>query len=189
MADATGRSRSGDLLTAEEAAKLLGLDPTLVRSMLRAVPPRWAHDWRFSKKQLLDHIAAGGSPPAPIVAPPMIAAVKPRSRILTVEQVAELLQVRPKTVRAFAHERKIPAVKMGKLWRFDEDLLREWLARRAAENEARIAAPSPALPPHLVGTLIRQAGSAASLGERLDQMLQAPAAEPPVRGPGRGSRR
>jgi excisionase family DNA binding protein len=168
--------RRDELLTAEEAAKLLGLEPTLVRVMLRAVPPRWAHDWRFSKKLLLDHIVAGGSP-TPIVQPPVIAEARPRSRVLTVEQAAELLQVRPKTVRALAHERKIPAVKVGKPWRFDEDLLREWLARRAAENEARIAAPSPALPLHLAGMRIKPA--AGTLSERMDQMLHESAAEPP----------
>jgi excisionase family DNA binding protein len=170
------RKRPDDLLTVEEAADLLKLKPTLVRSLAaRSLLPasRGAEadaDWRFSKQQLLEHTASGVSPPAPIVEspPPPIVAARPRSRVLTVEQAAELLQVKPKTVRAFAHERKIPAVKMGKLWRFDEDLLRDWLARRAAENEARIAAPSPALPLNLVGIRIK---SAASLSERLDQML------------------
>jgi excisionase family DNA binding protein len=48
--------------------------------------------------------------------------------ILTVEQAAELLGVRPKTVRALAAGGVIPAVKVGKPWRFDETLLREWIA-------------------------------------------------------------
>jgi excisionase family DNA binding protein len=172
--------RRDELLTAEEAAKLLGLEPTLVRVMLRAVPPRWAHDWRFSKKLLLDHIVAGGSP-TPIVQPPVIAEARPRSRVLTVEQAAELLQVRPKTVRALAHERKIPAVKVGKPWRFDEDLLREWLARRAAENEARMPAPSPA-PPHILHS-VRLKADEGSLADRLDRMLTAPAETPPRSSP------
>ena len=42
--------------------------------------------------------------------------------ILTVEQAAELLGVRPKTVRALAAGGIIPAVKVGKPWRFDETL-------------------------------------------------------------------
>jgi excisionase family DNA binding protein len=179
--------RPDDLLTAEEAAELLGLKPTLVRSMAARdlLPASRAaavgSDWRFSKQQLLEHAAARGAPPpAPIVesSPPVIAAARPRSRILTVEQAAELLQVRPKTVRSFAHKRKIPAVKIGKLWRFDEDLLLEWLARQAQANEALAAPPSPAVPTQLRGIRIKP--EAGSLSERMDQILQA-APEPSPR--------
>jgi excisionase family DNA binding protein len=181
------RKRLGDLLTVEEAAALLKLKPTLVRSMAaRSLLPasRGAEadaDWQFSKQLLLEHTAAGVSPPAPIVESPPgpIVAARPRARVLTVEQAAELLQVRPKTVRALAHEGKIPAAKVGKPWRFDEDLLREWLARRAAENEARIAPSSSALPLHLVGVRVKPA--AASLSARLDQMLEASGAVPTAR--------
>jgi excisionase family DNA binding protein len=104
--------------------------------------------------------------------------------VLTVEQAAELLQVRPKTLRALAHEGKIPAVKVGKPWRFDENLLLEWVARRAKENETRAAPLSPALPPQIYSIAVKPA--AGTLADRLDRMLRAPASGAPVRGPGRG---
>lgn len=43
------------------------------------------------------------------------------------QQAAAFLGVRPKTVRAMAHRGEIPAVKVGRLWRFDETTLREWV--------------------------------------------------------------
>lgn len=174
-----------DTLTVDEAAALLRLKPDLVRSMAARdlLPASRAaavgSDWRFSKKRLLEHATADGSPPAPIVPSPspVITEARPRSRVLTIEQAAELLQVRPKTLRALAHEGKIPAVKVGKPWRFDEDLLREWVERRARENESRLAAPSPAPPPQLIYS-VRLKAAAGSLADSLDRMLQAPPPPP-----------
>jgi excisionase family DNA binding protein len=84
--------------------------------------------------------------------------------ILTVEQAAELLQVRPKTVRALASGGLIPAAKLGKFWRFDEQLLREWLVRRSRENER------PALTTN-VPSLLGNAAAAGSLSDHLDRLL------------------
>jgi excisionase family DNA binding protein len=50
-------------------------------------------------------------------------------RILTVEQVAELLQVTPGWVRAASREERIPARKLGKYWRFDRDEVIAWWER------------------------------------------------------------
>lgn len=95
------------------------------------------------------------------------------SRILTVEQAAELLGVRPKTVRALAAGGVIPATKVGKPWRFDEGLLREWLRAKAAANVTTPrAVPAPA---HArVRVANRSAGD--DLGAYLDRIL----AEPPT---------
>jgi excisionase family DNA binding protein len=92
--------------------------------------------------------------------------------ILTVEQAAALLQVRPKTVRALAAEGVIPAAKLGKFWRFDEQLLREWVVLRSRENERVL--PTVDVQP-LLGAVATRARTG-SLGDRLDQLLASPAA-------------
>jgi excisionase family DNA binding protein len=100
------------------------------------------------------------------------------SGILTVEQAAALLQVRPKTVRALASGGVIPAAKLGKFWRFDETLLREWLSATAAKNvtEIRTAAPVSSF-----GNVHVIKPASASLGARLDEMLAQTTAPTPSR--------
>lgn len=44
--------------------------------------------------------------------------------MLTVEQTAERYGVEPSTIREWARTGKIPAIKRGKLWRFDEEQLK-----------------------------------------------------------------
>ena len=47
--------------------------------------------------------------------------------LLTIEQVAELLQVSVRHVRRLVHERRIPFIKWGHLLRFDPYEIKEWL--------------------------------------------------------------
>jgi excisionase family DNA binding protein len=57
-------------------------------------------------------------------------AAKPRAeieRLLTVQQVAELLALSPKTIYAWATARRIPCVRLGGCLRFSEHDLRVWL--------------------------------------------------------------
>jgi excisionase family DNA binding protein len=48
--------------------------------------------------------------------------------VLTVEQLAQLLQVEEKTVRALAAKGELPARKLGRQWRFSREAVLEWLA-------------------------------------------------------------
>ena len=48
-------------------------------------------------------------------------------KILTVKQVAEMLQMNPSTVYAWAEQRLIPSFKMNGLLRFDQDEIIEWV--------------------------------------------------------------
>jgi excisionase family DNA binding protein len=48
--------------------------------------------------------------------------------VLTVEQLAELLQVDDKTVRALAAKGELPGRKLGRHWRFSRQAVLEWLA-------------------------------------------------------------
>jgi excisionase family DNA binding protein len=60
--------------------------------------------------------------------------------VLTVEQLAELLQVDGKTVRSLAAKGELPGRKVGRHWRFSRQAVLDWLAtperkRRAAGFE------------------------------------------------------
>lgn len=47
--------------------------------------------------------------------------------ILTLEEVAHYLRLKPQTIYKWAQERRIPAVKLGKEWRFRKSVLDRWL--------------------------------------------------------------
>lgn len=63
------------------------------------------------------------------------------ARILTVEQVAEKLQLKPLTVREYLRKGKIPGRKLGKSWRVLETDL-EWFisSKSTTAAEERISA-------------------------------------------------
>jgi excisionase family DNA binding protein len=48
--------------------------------------------------------------------------------VLTIEQLAELLQVDEKTVRSLAAKGDLPGRKVGRHWRFSREAVLEWLA-------------------------------------------------------------
>ena len=47
--------------------------------------------------------------------------------ILTLEEVAQYLRLKPQTIYKWAQEKRIPAVKLGKEWRFRRSILDRWL--------------------------------------------------------------
>jgi len=49
------------------------------------------------------------------------------NEILTLEEVAAYLRLTPQTIYKWAQERRIPAVKLGKEWRFRRSILDRWL--------------------------------------------------------------
>ena len=51
--------------------------------------------------------------------------MKERS-IYLVDEVSEHLRIHPDTIRRLAREGKIPAFKVGGLWRFDAKIINEW---------------------------------------------------------------
>jgi len=48
--------------------------------------------------------------------------------LLTVEEVAQYLRLKPGTVRSLAREKKIPALKVGKSWRFQKSKIMQNLS-------------------------------------------------------------
>lgn len=47
-------------------------------------------------------------------------------KIMTLEEVADYLRLTPQTIYSWAQEKKIPAVKLGKEWRFKKSLIDKW---------------------------------------------------------------
>lgn len=54
--------------------------------------------------------------------------------IMTLEEVAEYLRVRPQTIYTWAQEKKIPAAKLGKEWRFRKSMIDKWFNDRIDEK-------------------------------------------------------
>jgi len=50
-----------------------------------------------------------------------------RDDIMTVEDVAKYLKMRPQTVYKWAQEGRLPGAKLGKEWRFRRRILDEWI--------------------------------------------------------------
>jgi len=47
--------------------------------------------------------------------------------IMTLEEVAAYLKLRPQTIYTWAQEKKIPAAKLGKEWRFKRSVIDRWI--------------------------------------------------------------
>ena len=56
---------------------------------------------------------------------------------LNVPQLSQLLNVRPMTIYGWVHDGMIPHVKLGRLVRFSEREIREWLNKRRKEGRTR----------------------------------------------------
>jgi len=46
--------------------------------------------------------------------------------IMTLEEVADYLRLKPQTIYTWAQEKKIPAAKLGKEWRFRRSMVDKW---------------------------------------------------------------
>ncbi|MCL4473901.1 MAG: helix-turn-helix domain-containing protein [Actinobacteria bacterium] len=58
-------------------------------------------------------------------------------KLLTVEQVAEILQVEKATAWRWCREGKIPAAKIGRLYRIKERDLSSWLAEKTVDYKVK----------------------------------------------------
>jgi excisionase family DNA binding protein len=56
------------------------------------------------------------------------------SSLMTVEEVAEYLQLHPLTVRRLAREHKVPFFKLGRQWRAQKELLDQWIEEQSLKN-------------------------------------------------------
>jgi excisionase family DNA binding protein len=56
--------------------------------------------------------------------------------ILTLEEVALYLRLKPQTIYKWAQEKRIPAVKLGKEWRFRRSILDRWLDEQMLSEDS-----------------------------------------------------
>ena len=56
------------------------------------------------------------------------------AQIMTTKEVAEYLQLHTITICKHASEGKIPATKVGFVWRFDKDTIDQWIAEGATNK-------------------------------------------------------
>jgi excisionase family DNA binding protein len=61
--------------------------------------------------------------------PPALSA--PGEQLLTLIEVARYLRLEPETVRSLARRQHIPAIKVGRLWRFRPQDVEAWLERQS----------------------------------------------------------
>jgi len=47
--------------------------------------------------------------------------------IMTTKEIAEYLKLHPITICKFAAEGKIPAIRIGRVWRFDKEEIDKWI--------------------------------------------------------------
>lgn len=55
-------------------------------------------------------------------------------QIMTIEEVAKYLKLKPQTIYTWAQKGKIPAAKIGKEWRFRKDLVDLWFNQHIQEQ-------------------------------------------------------
>jgi excisionase family DNA binding protein len=53
---------------------------------------------------------------------------------MTLEEVAAYLKLKPQTIYTWAQEKKIPAAKLGKEWRFKKSIIDEWIVQHIDEK-------------------------------------------------------
>lgn len=59
------------------------------------------------------------------------------NRLLTASDTAEILRMSKEVVLRMLSEGEIPAVRIGKTWKVDEEQLHEWFKARAAKEAER----------------------------------------------------
>jgi len=49
------------------------------------------------------------------------------NELMTIEEIAEYLRMKPQTIYRWAQDKRIPAAKLGKEWRFRRKIIDAWL--------------------------------------------------------------
>lgn len=59
------------------------------------------------------------------------------NEILTIEEVAAYLRLKPQTIYKWAQDKRIPAAKLGKEWRFRRSVIDRWLDDQMFGEDSR----------------------------------------------------
>jgi len=62
-----------------------------------------------------------------------------QNALLNVKQVAQYLQLKESTIYSWAQDGKIPAIKIGRTWRFRRTDLESWLERHLKGEASEMA--------------------------------------------------
>lgn len=54
--------------------------------------------------------------------------------IMTLEEVARYLKLKPQTIYTWAQNKKIPAAKLGKEWRFRKSVIDKWFNQHISDD-------------------------------------------------------
>jgi len=52
-------------------------------------------------------------------------------KLMTLEEAARYLDIHPGTLYRWARAKRVPAVKIGKVWRFRKEKMEQWLDKKA----------------------------------------------------------
>ncbi len=61
-----------------------------------------------------------------------------KTDIMTLEEVAAYLKLKPQTIYTWAQEKRIPAAKLGKEWRFRKSIIDEWFIQHIDEKFRKV---------------------------------------------------
>lgn len=64
--------------------------------------------------------------------------MKLKTDIMTLEEVAAYLKLKPQTIYTWAQEKRIPAAKLGKEWRFRKSIIDEWYIQHIDEKFRKV---------------------------------------------------
>jgi excisionase family DNA binding protein len=70
----------------------------------------------------------------------------PNNEILTIEEVAAYLRLTPQTIYKWAQEKRIPAVKLGKEWRFRRSVIDRWFDEQLLGGDSPFSNSKPDKP-------------------------------------------
>jgi excisionase family DNA binding protein len=59
----------------------------------------------------------------------------PMTKLLTTDEVASLLSVKPSTIRKWVHLEQIPVVRLGRAVRFRPDKIEEWVKAKSISEK------------------------------------------------------
>lgn len=57
---------------------------------------------------------------------------------MTLEEVAAYLRLKPQTIYTWAQDKRIPAAKLGKEWRFKKSMIDEWFVQHIDEKFSEV---------------------------------------------------
>ena len=59
---------------------------------------------------------------------------KLNKRLLSVEELAQYLNLRKQTIYNWLHNKKITGIKIGKVWRFEKEEIDKWLQKHKVKS-------------------------------------------------------